>query len=122
MTDQEEHDRAGTLSVGDMQEWLKDQIRDSAKAHELRIKDATGFVTAYAQGKLTPQEALDRLVQYDRRWGEALLGTTVREGATDSDVLAEIDRARDESFKPQRFRRGVRDVNRVEDTSSDKSR
>jgi hypothetical protein len=96
MTDQEEHDRAGTLSVRDMQEWLKDEVRDSAKAHELRVKDATELVTAYAEGKLTTEQAMERMVQFDHRWGEALFGSAARPGIPNETILQEIDAARED--------------------------
>jgi len=98
MTDQEDHDRAGTMSVKDMQGWLQEELRDSAKAHELRDKDATEFVTAYAEGKLTPEEVSQRLYEYDRRWGEALYGASTSAGLSDEEILRRIDEARDEAF------------------------
>jgi hypothetical protein len=114
--------RPDLMTTEEFQGWLKQEIRDSAKAHELRIKDATAFVTAYTEGKLTAEEAQEHLYRYDRRWGEALFGTTVWEGTTDSDILTAIDRSRHESFDPQGFRRGVKNVNRPQGNATDKSR
>jgi hypothetical protein len=91
------------LSVQEMQGWLKDEVRDSAKAHELRTKEATEFVTAYSEGKLTPAEAMDRLVQYDRRWGEALFGTSAFPNLSDEELLKKIDAARQEVLDPGSF-------------------
>jgi hypothetical protein len=94
------------MSVQEMQGWLRDEIRDSAKAHELRTKDATQLVEEYAAGKLTPEEATQRVTAYDRRWGgEALFGTAARDGVTDEQIVAEIDRARAVSLDPEGFRR-----------------
>jgi hypothetical protein len=95
MTDQEDHDHTGTMSVKDMQSWLQHEIRDSAKAHELRVKGATEFVTAYAEGRLTPEQAEAALVRHDHRWGEALFGASAAEGTPDNEILNAIDRARD---------------------------
>jgi hypothetical protein len=86
------------LSVQEMQAWLAEEIRDSAKAHELRTKGAAEFVAAYAAGKLTPEEAAERLIQHDRRWGESLYGATATPGLSDEDILRTIDEARDEMF------------------------
>lgn len=102
MTTQDEHDKAGTMSVKDMQGWLREEIRDSAKAHELRVKDATELVTAYADGQLTTEEAMERLNQHDRRWGEALFGASAFPGLTDKEILDRIDAARTEQFEGPR--------------------
>lgn len=87
------------LSPDEMKGWLAQEIRDSAKAHELRVREATDFVTAYASGKIGAEEASARLLRYDRRWGEALPGVTTTESLSDERILEAIDRAREqESF------------------------
>jgi hypothetical protein len=63
------------LSPKEMQNWLLQEIRDSAKAHELRVNDATELATAYALGELTPEQAHERFIQHNTRWGEAIPGT-----------------------------------------------
>jgi len=40
-----------TLTPTDLRQWLNQEVRDVMKAAELRIKDATDFVTLYATGK-----------------------------------------------------------------------
>jgi hypothetical protein len=85
------------LTAPEMQGWLKEEIRDIEKARELRIKEATDFVDAYASGKLSQAEAMERLFKYDRRWGEALFGTSAAEGMTDEAILLAIDRTRESS-------------------------
>jgi hypothetical protein len=87
-----------TLSPQEMQGWLREEIRDSAKAHELRVKEATEFVTAYASGKISAEEAADRLHQYDKRWGEALYGATASPGVSDEAIVRAIDKARETAF------------------------
>jgi hypothetical protein len=106
MSEQEEHDRQGTMSLDDMKSWLADEIRDTEKARDLRINDAKQLVDDYVQQKITPEEVLERLTRHDRRWGEALFGTIARDGATDSEILNEIDRARDEQHSYRGFGRG----------------
>jgi hypothetical protein len=79
------------LSVKEMQGWLNQEIRDSLKACELRVKEASALVTAYAMGELTPQMANERLRMYEDRWGEALSGTTATSHMTDEAITAKID-------------------------------
>jgi hypothetical protein len=71
----------------------RSEISDASKALELRIREATGFVTAYTFGKLNPKEADERHARFYHRWGESLPGISVSEGMTDADILAAIDRA-----------------------------
>lgn len=59
-------------SPKEMQGWLEREIADAAKAMELRVKDATRFVTAYSRGEISAAEADKQNYAYSRRWGEAL--------------------------------------------------
>jgi hypothetical protein len=94
------------LSPEEMQGWLKEEIRDSSKAHELRIKEATDFVSAYASGTISAEEAAERLLRYDRRWGEALYGATASPGLSDKAILSAIDRARETALGRHTLRLG----------------
>lgn len=82
------------LSPEEMQGWLRQEIADSAKAMELRVRQAAELATSYASGKITPQEAAKRHAEYDQRWGEALPGTNASKNRTDEEILAAIDDAR----------------------------
>src|ERR1039458_5042737 len=73
------------------QNWLRNEIDDSAKAHELRIKEATDFVTAYALNELTPDNTYDRFLRYGHRWGEALPGTYAYSHSTNEQIIQAID-------------------------------
>jgi len=84
------------LSPDQMKDWLLQEIRDVSKASELRITDALSFVTAYALGTLTPEQAEERLLQYDRRWGDALPGAHAFASSTDNDIVEAIDSALEE--------------------------
>lgn len=86
-----------TLSPDEMKEWLEDQIRDSAKAHELRIRDAKSLIGDYLDGRISPEEAMQRLIRHDIRWGDALFGTSASSGLSDDAIVAAIDAARAES-------------------------
>lgn len=102
MADQESPSDRDTLTPAQMHGWLKEEIRDAAKAFELRVKEATAFVTAYALGELSPAEARQHMVAYDQRWGEALFGASANQGTNDDAIIAAIDRARqDEAAAPK---------------------
>jgi len=102
-----------TLSVQEMQGWLREEVRDSAKAHELRTKEATQFVEDYAAGRLTGEQAMDRLYAYDLRWGDVLPGTTATPGKPDDQILSEIDEARGFHRNAQRDRGKGTDTGKV---------
>ena len=85
------------LSVKEMQQWLSQEVRDTAKAHELRLKEANAFVADYASGVLNAEQAQEKLAAYDRRWGEALFGAAAVPGVTDEEIVNRIDRARAET-------------------------
>jgi hypothetical protein len=106
-----EQDRRGDeefMSPKEMAGWLREEIRDSQKAWELRVKDATAFVNAYAAGELSAKEANEKMLAYDRRWGEALFGASAGAGITDEAILKTIDAAREDSLKPTPFSESVR--------------
>lgn len=90
----DEPDESMHLSVEDMRDWLDQEIKDLNKAKDLRIKEATAFVEAYANGKLTAEEASRRLMNYEDRWGDApLLGTHAMPHMIDEAIIAKIDSA-----------------------------
>jgi phage repressor protein C with HTH and peptisase S24 domain len=76
------------LTPAEMRKWLTDEIRDRKREHELREKEATEFVTAYEEGKITPSEADERFYEHSKRWGEAFKGyLSTTEGLSDEEVL-----------------------------------
>jgi len=82
------------MSLSDMRQWAEQELKDVAKAAELRAKEVDGIVNAYGAGQLTPQEATERHHQYEDRWGEALRGATMNEGLSDEAILARMDEVR----------------------------
>jgi hypothetical protein len=81
-----------TWTPEDMRQWLQQEIRDLTKATELRVKDATDFVTAYALGKITPEEAEDRLSRYQSRWGDSPIpGVATEENTPNDEILRRLD-------------------------------
>lgn len=91
------------LSPKDMRSWVEQEIREVAKAAELRHKELNDLATAYEQGKLTPEQADERRDHYQHRWGEALRGTAGNPNLTDEEILARIDETR----KPFETRREI---------------
>jgi len=81
-------------SPRDMHDWLVQEVRDSGKAHELRVQEAVGFVTDYALGKISAEEAVKRHSQYLERWGEGLFGATAGKDMTDEEIIKAVDAAR----------------------------
>jgi len=95
MSNENAPSESDTLTPKDMQQWLLREIRDSAKAHELRVKSATELVTAYALGEIEPEQAMERFFEHHSRWGEAIPGTHAFPKSTDEEIIAAIDKARD---------------------------
>ncbi len=94
MANEETTDKPDHLSPKEVRDWALQELRDSAKAHELRVRSATEIATAYALGELTPDQAHERMFQHDHRWGEALPGTHAFAASTDEEILASIDKVR----------------------------
>lgn len=81
-------------SAEEMAGWLQREIKDSTKASELRIKDAASFVTEYASGKITSEEAEQKMYQYSKRWGDALPGIAGSGNLSDEEIIKHIDETR----------------------------
>jgi len=95
MSDSDSHDKDETITPADLRQWLGREIAQVMKEAELRVKDATDFVTGYATGKISEKEASERMAQYDRRWGEsALIAAMTHEGMTDEEILRGLDAER----------------------------
>jgi hypothetical protein len=80
------------LTSDDLIVWLKQEVFTITKAAQLRIQDASDFVTAFLAGKLTLNEVNQRLSQYETRWGEPIPGGTAHEGMSDEEIIARLDR------------------------------
>jgi hypothetical protein len=94
MSSKDTQDETNFPSAVGMQRWLEREITDIQKAAELRIKEATRFVGAYARGELSAEQAADRTYEYDSRWGDALPGGFRSQGLTDEEILTTIDNVR----------------------------
>lgn len=97
MSDSDQPDSQGALSPREVSQWAEQEVTNSAKAFELRKKEATELATQYAAGEISPEEANRRLVAYDRRWGEAIYGVSAAENLSDKQILDQIDQARSDT-------------------------
>jgi hypothetical protein len=88
MPNKEESDH---YTKADLALWLRQEVLDITKAAQLRIQDATDYVTAYALGQLTPEQAAERHRQYVRRWTDAIPGVYASETMTDQELIRRID-------------------------------
>jgi hypothetical protein len=79
------------LSPKDMGHFLNEEITQLAKGTELRLRELTQLVTAYAAGEITPEAANKRFEDYYDRWGDALPGgVMITQGHTDKEILSAI--------------------------------
>ena len=84
------------MPPAEMRQWASQELKDVAKAAELRTKQVNQLVDDYAAGRLTPQEANTRYEQYMERWGEALPGASMNDGLSDESILQKMDAVRRE--------------------------
>jgi hypothetical protein len=88
-----------TFTPEEISKWAKQEIALSAKAFELRARDAKALATEYAAGDITAEQAGDRLSAYQHRWGDAMQGVYTTKGLSDEQLLATIDEAREKTRK-----------------------
>jgi hypothetical protein len=81
------------LTMDELEDWLEQETRDSIKAMELRVREATSLVVAYSLGKITREEANERFHRYEHRWREALPGTNAGADKRDKAIVAAVDEA-----------------------------
>lgn len=81
-------------SPKEMQGWLEREITDVTKAMELRIREASSFVVAYAQGEISADETAQRCSEYQSRWGDPLPGVPRSHGFSDSEIVDRINETR----------------------------
>lgn len=90
-------------SPKEMQGWLEREITDVMKAMELRIREATRFVGAYARSEITSEEAAKLGYEYQCRWGDPLPGVHRSRGASDEQILDRISGTRAKQGLAERY-------------------
>ena len=92
-----------TLTRDEMRSWLEQEVRDLTKATELRLRDATDFVLAYALGKITGKEAMERLSIYGSRWGDSPIpGVYTDKSMTDDEIIRRLEEGKREDATARR--------------------
>ena len=74
------------LTQHEMLDWLRQEVGKVMKEADMRTREATELVAAYASGEITAREANKRLDDYGMRWGDALKGIDLEANMTDADV------------------------------------
>jgi len=82
------------LTPAELTRWAKQEYVNSAKAFELRAKEASDLATQYAAGEISAEQAKERFLAYERRWGDALYGVSSADNMTNEQILAAMDEAR----------------------------
>jgi hypothetical protein len=89
-----DNDEFGPLTPAQMVQWLQQEIRDISRSAELRIQDATDFVTAYATGALSEEQMSNRLSIYHDRWGDSPIPGVLTDGKmTNEEIIRRLDNA-----------------------------
>lgn len=84
----------GYLTPDDMREWLERERKALARGFDLRLREATAFVTRYANGEIEKGEAEELYNQHRKRWGPPIpfLEASESELLSDSEISDEIDK------------------------------
>jgi hypothetical protein len=75
-----------------MLDWLRLEVAKIVKEADMRTREATEFVTAYAIGEINAREANSRLDAYNMQWGDALKGISLQPNMTDEEVKKAIQK------------------------------
>lgn len=94
MSASNEHEDDGEPTIKNVIGHLKQNIVDSAKAHELRTKEITAILKKCESGELSVEAALALNDKYHERWGEALPGSRAYSGTSDERIIQDIDDTR----------------------------
>jgi hypothetical protein len=93
MPDDAQEDWRKPLSPLDVEIWVRQEVADANKAHELRVKELTEISRAYSSGEMTAKEADDARFRYYDRWGDALPAASTGPGVTDEQIIKSLDEA-----------------------------
>jgi hypothetical protein len=93
MPDNRRNDYGEFLSPKDVASWVRQEIADADKAHELRVKELAEIAHAYSAGEVTPEQADQLHTRYYERWGDALPSISTGPGVTDEQILKSLDDA-----------------------------
>ena len=102
MTKNIEHDGDDNseATIKDVIGHLKQNILDSAKAHELRTKELTAILGKCESGELSLAAALELSEKHHERWGEALRGARAYPDISDEKIIKIMDEVRQRRSDP----------------------
>jgi len=109
MTDERTENEEDYASPKEMRSWAQAEIKDAARALDLRVKELVGLTLEYAAGELTPEKAEEKQAHYYHRWGEALPGTHAG-SLSDDEIVKRIDNARPPFLTPHVAREKYRQL------------
>ena len=93
MADDSREDWSKPLSPHDVEIWVRQEVADATKAHELRVKELTEIARSYSLGQISPEEADEARFRYYDRWGDALPTISTAAGVTDEQIIESLDEA-----------------------------
>jgi hypothetical protein len=83
------------LTPTEIREWAQREIREAARALDLRARELFDLVEAYSSGKISAEKADELQSRYLHRWGEALPGVVQGDigdpPLSDERILAKVD-------------------------------
>jgi hypothetical protein len=88
------------LTQHDMLDWLRLEVAKIMKEADMRTREATEIVTAYAIGEINAREANSRLDAYNTQWGDALKGISLQPNMTDADVHKAMNKEKKWASRP----------------------
>jgi hypothetical protein len=93
------------LTPDEMRQWAQREMREAARALDLRARELFDLVDAYSSGKITPEKADELHYRYQHRWGEALPGVVQGDigdpPLTDEHILSKVDKSNTPFITPR---------------------
>lgn len=88
------------LTPEDVRQWQQQEVFEVMRAAELRVKEATDLAMQYATRKITPDEVLQRMNDYDTRWSPAMVAG-INETMNNAEILRAQDIGRSEEAQSE---------------------
>lgn len=83
------------LTPDEVRQWAQREMREAARALDLRARELFDLVDAYSSGRITPEKADELQSRYDHRWGEPFPGVVQGDigdpPLTDERIIALMD-------------------------------
>jgi hypothetical protein len=79
------------ITVNEMLSMFNDEVTNVTKGAELRLRDFSTLLKEYVAGNISPEQATDRMVRHQEKWGDAVPGVYSVEGKSDEELLAAVE-------------------------------